>query len=113
MSDNLFIVSWDSYGLEAVVPFNNIEQERIMDILAGRPVIDMKLENTIFAMQLRARMNPQRFYEIYAVWAVDGITKEDIEEMFENAPQLAAETMRKIGQKLYGDRAVPERTKIT
>jgi hypothetical protein len=38
------------------------------------------------------------------VSAVDGITKEDIQDMFESAPQQAADTIRKLGQKIYSDR---------
>jgi hypothetical protein len=61
---------------------------------------------------LRARFNPQRHYEIYIVTATPGIDKDDIREMFENNPQTAADTIRRIGHKYYSDRAQEDRVVI-
>lgn len=54
--------------------------------------------------ELRARYNSQRHYEIYTFSANPGIDVEDIREMFESSPQHAADTIRRIGNKIYSDR---------
>ena len=55
-------------------------------------------------MRLRAQSNSQRHYEIYFVDAVEGITEDDIREMFRASPQTAADTIRELGQVFYSDR---------
>ena len=62
---------------------------------------------------MRARFNPQRNYEIYTVTAVDGIKKTDIREMFKNSPQAAADTIRRLGNKIYSDRREMTKEVIT
>lgn len=109
---NNFLVCWCSEGLEYVVATTEIERQNIINILSDKP-IDDSLHYILNVLILRARANSQRFYEIYSVSAVDGITKEDIEEMFKNSPQEGAKTIRKLGQKIYSDRQVPSRIKIT
>jgi hypothetical protein len=59
----------------------------------------------IMHWQLRARFNSQRHYEIYIITATPGIDEDDIREMFEANPQGAAETIRRIGNKVFSDRA--------
>ena len=107
-----FIVSWCNEGLETVVPASDIEAQMTWEMLGGEKA-EGNLNFIVNMMILRARANTQRFYEIYAVQASEGITKEDIEEMFENSPQMAADTIRRLGQKMYSDRAEPGRIKIT
>jgi hypothetical protein len=53
---------------------------------------------------LRAQVNSQRRYEIYVVNAVDGITTDDIREMFETDPQCGADTIRRLGEQIFSDR---------
>jgi hypothetical protein len=62
---------------------------------------------------LRARFNSQRHYEIYSVEATDGITADDIREMFEANPQSAADTIRRRGHCLHSDRATNDQVLIT
>jgi type VI protein secretion system component VasA len=62
--------------------------------------------------QLRARANSQRHYEIYIVSAVDGITEDHIRDMFEANPQMAADTIRKLGTVFHSDRAEEDRVVI-
>ena len=56
-------------------------------------------------MLLSDRINPKIFYEIYTVTAVYGISRSDIVGMFNNSPQHAADTIRKLGDKIYSDRS--------
>jgi len=57
---------------------------------------------------LRARFNSQRHYEIYTFNAVEGIGEQDIRDMFDNNPQMAADTIRRVGHCMYSDRATQE-----
>ena len=63
-------------------------------------------------LTMRARFNPQRFYEIYAIDVDDGVTSDDIRDWFESAPQEITDLIRKRGRKLYSDRQTPSRIKI-
>ena len=97
-----FLISWDNQGLEYIGNITEYQHDLTWSALKGtNPTA--KLAN-INHLMLRARYNTHRHYEIYVVSAVDGITKEDIQDMFESAPQQAADTIRKLGQKIYSDR---------
>lgn len=102
-SNNVFIVWWCNTGLEGIVPHTSLEKNELADVLQGR-IPSYSLRKILHYMKLRALFNLQRHYEIYAVTATSEITEDDIRQMFENCPQEAADTMRKIGVKLYSDR---------
>lgn len=97
-----FLVMWDHRGLEYVGNITEYQHDATWSALKGTPPT-AQLAN-LNHLILRARYNPQRHYEIYAVGAVDGISKDDIVEMFETSPQTAADTIRELGHKLYSDR---------
>jgi hypothetical protein len=80
--------------------------------LKGEQVSESTIPNYNHLL-LRARYNSQRHYEIYSVEATDGITAEDIREMFEADPQTAADTIRRLGHCLHSDRAERHRVLIT
>ena len=106
-----FVVVWDNTGLEYIGDITFDEQQRTWSALKGE-----KLKYTIPNLEhlkLRARYNPQRHYEIYIVSATDGITADDIQAMFEAAPQQAADTIRRLGQCLYSDRVEQDKILIT
>ncbi len=103
-----FLVMWCNEGLEYVVDITEDEQQRAWSALKGKSPVS-QLPN-INHMILRARYNTQRHYEIYTVEATEGITADDIRDMFENSPQTAADTIRERGQCLHSDRA--EKNKV-
>jgi hypothetical protein len=51
---------------------------------------------------LRARFNPHRNYEIYAVTTPEGVTQELLAEWFNESPQTFADLIRSKGVKLHG-----------
>lgn len=103
-----FLVMWCNEGLESVVDITADEQQRAWTALKGKtPVSQMPNVNH---MILRARYNTQRHYEIYTVEATEGITADDIRDMFEGSPQTAADTIRERGNCLHSDRA--EKNKV-
>jgi hypothetical protein len=99
-----FLIMWDQLGLEYVGDITEDEQRRMWQTLRGEPVSASKIPSLNYLM-LRARFNSQRHYEIYTCEAVDGITAEDIREMFEADPQGAADTIRSRGHCIHSDRA--------
>ena len=107
-----FLVVWDQLGLECCVDVTEDQQRRMWESLQGKHVSDSRIPN-INHIMLRARFNSQRHYEIYTVQATDGITAEDIREMFEASPQTAADTIRRLGHCIHSDRAERDRVLIT
>ena len=107
-----FLIMWCNEGLECCIDITADEQRRMWQSLRGEPVSESAIPNYNHLL-LRARYNSQRHYEIYSVEAIDGITAEDIREMFEADPQMAADTIRRLGHCLHSDRAERQRVVIT
>ena len=99
---NVFLLSWDMLGLEAVINITEIEKEATWSTLQDKQT--PRLNHIVNAVMMRARANSQRHYEVYTVTVEDGITKEDICEMFEAEPQRMADLIRERGCKVYSDR---------
>lgn len=107
-----FLVVWDNLGLEFCVDVTEDQQRRMWQKLKGEPVSESRIPNYQHLL-LRARYNSQRHYEIYTVEVTDGITAEDIKDMFEANPQSAADTIRRLGHCMHSDRAEKQRVAIT
>ena len=107
-----FLIMWCNEGLECCIDVTEDQQRRMWQKLKGEPVSETAIPNYNHLL-LRARFNSQRHYEIYSVEATDGITAEDIREMFEASPQSAADTIRRLGHCLHSDRAERQRVVIT
>jgi hypothetical protein len=108
--EHQFVVMWDNTGLEFVGNYTEYAQDRMWSTLQGK-----KSEKTfvnLMHLELRARYNTQRHYEIYLVNATEGITADDIREMFRRNPQTAADIIRERGYKYYSDRVNPDQVKI-
>jgi len=113
---NKFLLSWDCYGLEACVDItedvgrgNDFEKESLFQRIANpeeEPHNEhvIKLNKMIHMMQLRARFNPQRNYEIYMLNAKNSVSKADIEQWFQDSPQAAVDRVREIGIQLLSHR---------
>ena len=101
---------WDNTGLEYIGDITADEHNRTWSVLKGKPAATA-LPN-LNHMILRARYNPQRHYEIYQIEATDGITADDIRDMFESSPQMAADTIRQLGHCYFSDREQEDRVVI-
>ena len=100
-----FVISFCCEGLEGIIPISDLERQETFDILAGKATTaGNRAAHNVNAMILRARFNPQRFYEVYAISATPGISADDIRGMFEADPQCAADIIRERGQQLFSDR---------
>ena len=98
-----FIVMWDCNGLEVCCDVTAAQQRTVWEKLKGELPSESGIPN-LGHLKLRAQYNTQRHYEIYIVDAVEGITEEDIRYMFEENPQYAADTIRRIGICFHSDR---------
>ena len=99
-----FLIMWCNEGLECCIDITADEQKRMWQQLKGEPVSEKAIPNLNHIM-LRARVNSQRHYEVYTCEATDGITAEDSREMFNNLPNEAAKTIRRLGHCMHRDRA--------
>jgi hypothetical protein len=100
--DHQFVVMWDNTGLEFVGDYTEYSQDKMWADLQGKK--PTKTFVNLMHLQLRARYNSQRHYEIYLVNATEGITADDIRAMFDADPQSAADLIRERGYKFYSDR---------
>ena len=103
-----FAIMWDCRGLEAVARVPN-PADTTFALLKGQ---EPPKPPNILHWELRARYNSQRHYEIYIITATPGISEEDIRDMFDANPQVAADTIRRIGHQFYSDRASEDRVVI-
>lgn len=106
--NGMFAIMWDCHGLEAVARVPD-PADTTFALLKGT---EPPRPPNIMHWQLRARFNTQRHYEIYIITATPGIDEDDIREMFEANPQVAADTIRRIGNKVFSDRANEDRIVI-
>ena len=113
MSTDNIALMWDCYGLEAAVNISDIEKKRTWATLRGDDSKEMPLPPNLLHWKLRAQFNTQRHYEIYIVSVTEGITVDDIKEAFEASPQHMAETIRRIGHRVYGEPMGSNQVKIT
>lgn len=115
MTTNAYLVYWCSEGLESVVPITQYEQidvENTFRVLNDQDPVRNPMYSIIQMMIMRGRYNSQRHYELYAVDCSEGITEEDIRNMFDNNPQTAADLIRSKGVRVYSDRAEKNKVKI-
>jgi hypothetical protein len=99
-----FIVMWDCNGLEVCCDVTQAQQRTVWEKLRGELPSESGIPS-LGHLKLRAQYNSQRHYEIYIVEAQEGITADDIREMFEANPQTAADTIRQLGTCFHSDRA--------
>lgn len=115
MTTNAFLFMWNSYGIESIVPITQYEDQMKLDtwtILKGEKPSKSPLDDILTSMQMRARFNPQRNYEIYAMDCEDGITEEQLFDFWDNDPQSAADLTREKGICLFSNRNKLQKVKI-
>ena len=105
-----FVAMWDMTGLECLINVTQIEKEHeqwekenIFRILKDQDKTLKPAHVPLEMMIMRARVNSQRCYEIYAFDSE--LSEQDIRETFEDSPQVIVDAIRNIGHKFYSDRA--------
>jgi hypothetical protein len=112
MTTNAFIFSWDCNGVEAIIPitqYEDMDKRNLINILAERKKEANPLNNIIHNLTMRARFNPQRNYEIYAIDCSKELDEAFWRARWEDDPQFCADLIREKGLKIYSDRATKER----
>ncbi len=99
MDQSLFLVTWDTQGVEHFQDITDLEPDafnkaQLMDVIKGEEVKPNPLGKLISHLSLRARFNSQRFYECYIFRACGTITFDTIEEWFHSDPQGFADWVR-------------------
>lgn len=102
-ASNCYIVMWDMTGLECIIDAAELQSQDVMAALGDKPA--NRLSQTLSMLELRARLNSQRYYEIYTITTSKDIHKDDLVRLFEDHPQSAADLIRNRGQKLLGNGA--------
>lgn len=99
-----FICMWDMHGIERVIDITDFESEdeqNLMSVISTGQPIKSKFHSLLQGMLVRATYNNQRNYEIYAISTDDGITCEQIVDMFNQSPECAANSVRACGIKVF------------
>jgi hypothetical protein len=105
-----FVVMWDQEGLEYIGDYTEYAQAKTWAVLSNTecPATFPNLMH----LELRARYNSQRHYEIYIVGADESVSVADLKLMFESDPQTAADLIRKRGHCVYSDRVNKKQIRI-
>lgn len=113
---NTYILFWDCYGLEAchdltqkIVDVEETDKHNLFDRLKFPEVEPPNqalrdIGHIIKVSGLRARLNPQRSYELYMLHTEPDMTKDAITTGFDLNPNDMAELVRKRGIKLFSYR---------
>ena len=107
MTTNAYLFMWNCHGIESIVPITQYEDQHkhdIWNILKDDKRKKNPLDDIIMGMKLRAQFNTVRSYEIYAMDCDEGITKEDLFDFWDTAPQAAADLTREKGVRLFSNR---------
>jgi len=109
MTTNAFIFSWDCEGIEAIIPiseYEHIDMENTLRILKEQQIKINPIDGIIQRLIFRAKFNPQRHYEIYAIDCDNDMDAKFWREQWTEFPQETAELIRERGHKLYSDRKI-------
>jgi hypothetical protein len=84
----------------------------LMEVLKGNKLEKNPIGNIINMLTMRARVNSQRHYEIYAIDCDPELDEVFWQERWEADPQWCADLVRKKGHMIHSDRANADRIKI-
>jgi hypothetical protein len=103
---NTFVISWDMFGVETVINVSDIEKRTMWSSLKGEETSrDPSVNQIVSMMMMRARINSQRHYEIYAIDTEDSIDEKQLRKHFEDDPQGMADLIRERGRLLHDGRS--------
>ena len=91
---------WCCEGLEYVGDITQDRKDAVWSRLQNQDY-HSRIPN-LMHLELRARYNSQRFYEIYVVEVTEGITEQDLRDLFQQDPQAAADLIRARGVCIFG-----------
>jgi hypothetical protein len=105
-----FLAMWCNQGLECIYDvgaakreIENWEKGAIFSILKDQEHGPKPNPIPLQMMILRARINSQRYYEIYEFNSL--LSMDSVRTLFETDPQNIVDWIRENGYKIYSDRA--------
>lgn len=105
---NCYFLVWNREGLEYIENLTELAHDDLLRRLqlSGDQVdkFRSRVDAMFFHWTLRARANPQRCYETYAIQVEDGIGREDLEALYEQSPQAFVDLVRSRGHCIYDGR---------
>lgn len=101
--EHQFVVMWCNEGLEYVADITADNQRVMWENLQGIESPRHAYANPLH-LKLRAQFNTQRHYEIYFIDFAEGVTEQDIKDMFRRDPQGSADLIRSKGDCFYSNR---------
>jgi hypothetical protein len=107
MTTNAFIFAWDQFGIESIVPISQYEhwdKHQLMEMLRDKPRQRNPLDLIVRNLVLRAQVNAQRHYEIYAIDCEKDMDEKFWRKIWAEDPQGVAELIRERGHKLFSAR---------
>ena len=113
-----YLAYWCNEGFESIQDISKYEkweENQLIEILASRQTKSepSPLGVMVGAMKMRARVNPQREYELYAFMATDELEYKAIDDWMQADPQTLVDWIRKNGTKLHSDRRTTARRIIS
>jgi len=107
MTTNAFIFAWDEFGIESIVPITEYEhwdKQQLMEMLKDKPRRRNPLDLIVRNLILRAQVNAQRHYEIYAIDCEKEMDEKFWRRSWAEDPQAMADIIRERGHKLFSAR---------
>ena len=107
-----WVVLFDSEGLDTLVPWGDLAQDRMMQTLSGGNINAENPQHIVSRMMLRARFNEQRFPEVWTYQTDNDIMYDEMRSLWEANPQYMADLIREKGEQLYGARPGTKRRQV-
>lgn len=107
MTTNAYIFAWDEFGIESIVPITEYEhwdKQQLMEMLKDKPRKRNPLDLIVRNLILRAQVNSQRHYEIYAIDCAKEMDEKFWRRSWAEDPQGMADIIRERGHKLFSAR---------
>lgn len=107
MTTNAYIFAWDEFGIESIVPITEYEhwdKQQLMEMLRDKPRRRNPLDLIVRNLILRAQVNAQRHYEIYAIDCAKEMDEKFWRRSWAEDPQGMADIIRERGHKLFSAR---------
>jgi hypothetical protein len=116
MTSNAFLFMWDCYGIESIIPitqYEQIDRENTLRVLAEKPQVSNPLGSIIHSLVIRATVNVERNYEIYAVDCEDPSMDEEFWwKQWKEQPQNCADVLRDRGHKIFSNRSPNQKDRV-
>lgn len=107
-----WVVLFDDEGLDTLVPWGDLAQDRMMTKLSGGEMPSENPQHIVSRMMLRAKFNEQRSPELWTYQTDEDIEYADMRELWESNPQYMADLVREKGEQLHGDKPGTKRKPV-